>query len=88
MKYDLRSLRHEADIACHLAEGDDDSYIDAVNWADLSCVEAGFCVNDGGDEYYYVKIEEADPAAYHLREFISNWLKERGYDDVVVRTEW
>jgi len=59
-----------------------------VNWADLSCTEAGFVVTDTGNEYYYVEIEEADPSAHNLRVFISNHLKERGFDTIEVRTEW
>lgn len=61
---------------------------DAVNWGDLSCVEAALVLTDEGRSYYRVMIEEASPDAYHLGVYVRNWLAKHGWTDVEVLTEW
>lgn len=56
---------------------------DAVNWADLRCVEVTRC-----QDYYMVVISEAAPDAWKLREFVQEYLEKHGYYDVVITTEW
>ena len=74
-------------------EDDDDTIIarglsdDAVNWGDLSCVQARLCLTDTGEMTYVVYLEEAAPDATCLREFVRKQLKEK-FGDVEVQTEW
>lgn len=62
----------------------------AVNWGDLRCTD----VEERRSALYdhqspvVVMIEEADPGALGLRNFVSRRLAKRGYNDVVVVTEW
>ena len=81
---ELYKLANEAcDIACtkHDVGG-------AVNWADLRCVEATFCINQDGEESYRVLIEEADPSAPALHKFVFNYLNKNGFENVEVDTAW
>lgn len=61
---------------------------EAVNWADLFCSSAEYRVDDEGHEYYAVKVEEADPSASKLAQYVHAGLKKRGYVNVAVETEW
>jgi len=60
----------------------------AINWADLSCTRAERYQDDSGEIGYRVLIEEADPGAIELIEYISDKLAEMGCPDVEVVTEW
>ena len=62
----------------------------AVNWADLKCFSAEFRVDDEGEEYYAVKIDEADPgvAADGFAHYVREALAKRGFKGVAVETEW
>ena len=59
---------------------------DAVNWGDLGCVEASVVVSL--KEIYFVLIEEASPDAWEFHKFIGEYLRERGFENVRVQTEW
>jgi hypothetical protein len=61
---------------------------DAVNWDDLSCTEATYVMNDAGDEYFNVIIEEADPNSYALCEFVRQELVERDYHLTYPICQW
>lgn len=61
---------------------------DPVNWSDLHCTEAKSVVNDDGDEYLEVCIEEASPNSDNLRSLICQRLKDVGWDTVAVVLEW
>ena len=60
----------------------------AINWGDLSCVGAERYVTEQGTVGHRVWIEECDPAAYQLRDFVREWLTHRGFIDVDVMLEW
>jgi len=51
----------------------------AVNWGDLKCVYV--------EKAYVVYVEEADPTAYSLQQYIEKEMKKKGYK-VKVITEW
>jgi hypothetical protein len=64
----------------------DDFPGEAVNWADLRCVEARQYV--GQDPAWSIKIEEADPAAAALCREIENALYQRYRLRADAETEW
>lgn len=85
--YDLKQLRAAATAACKAAvEAKDTMPNEAVNWADLTCVEAAHVTTDSGDSYYQVSIEEAE--SNDLCIFIAMRLGEAGFPGVEVDTEW
>ena len=59
----------------------------AINWGDLGCIEVRWFKSDLGDEGYSVLIEEASPYS-KLGENVKRMLRERGFPDVEVNTEW
>lgn len=60
-----------------------------VNWADLDCVGAIFCVTDEGDSSFQVLIEEASPDGNEeLREFIAQYLGDNHFPGVEVELAW
>lgn len=61
---------------------------DAVNWGDLRCSSIEKVVNEQGDEYYRVWIEEVAPDAARFKEFIYQHLLSKGFMEVLVNTEW
>ena len=79
----LRRLANEALDAAEVA-----GIEDAVNWGNLSCVEAALVLTDEGRSSYWVIIEGASPDAYNLVTYVEDWLAKRGWTDVVVLTEW
>jgi hypothetical protein len=62
---------------------------DAVNWADLQCIDVERCENIEGDVIYRVIIEEASPDANDFRAFVYDYLN-RHFDGMrfSVLTEW
>jgi len=60
----------------------------AVNWADLHCIDAQYCVHAEGPDAHVVVIEEASPDNSEFQEFIHEELAHMGFLDVEVRTEW
>ena len=82
----LQHLRRLANDALDAAEAA--GIEDAVNWGDLSCVEAALVLTDEGRSYYRVMIEEASPDAYKLGVYVRDWLAKRGWTDVEGLTEW
>ena len=56
---------------------------DAINWGSLKCTEVKGNEEDG----YIAYIDEADPGAYNLRQYIQNLLNMWGYS-VEIITEW
>lgn len=80
---DEEKLERIVNRACNDAysKRDTDFKDDGVNWADLSFRELQTKPRP------HVLVEEADPDAGNLREFIEGQLWKAGYD-VVVRTAW
>jgi hypothetical protein len=64
-----------------------DSKYGAVNWANLNVVDCQFFIDLDGDPGYNVYIEEASPDS-GIGEVVSNRLKEIGWQDAIVHTEW
>lgn len=60
----------------------------AINWGNLYCACVVACLNNDGETWNEVHINEASPAAYKLSQYVSGKLAEAGFPDVVVKTEW
>ena len=84
----LRDMMEVAEKACELELAQPAAPIDAVNWADLHCVEARHTINHLGDEVYQVLIEEASPSAQNLQRFVREFLEDANFKNVEVITEW
>ena len=58
-----------------------------VNWGDLRCVRVSYCLDNFGDEYYLVEIEEAlEPELdVYIYERLSEWNPNYVFE---VRSEW
>jgi hypothetical protein len=61
---------------------------EAINWGDLGCVESSYVLNDSGENYCEVLIEEAAPDCAEFQAAIQLELGKRGWPYVRVRTEW
>lgn len=61
---------------------------DAINWADLSCRQAGVTMFFDGTIQLTIGIEEAAPSSYHLGRAIADQLAEIGFPNVIVNVEW
>jgi hypothetical protein len=57
----------------------------AINWADLRCVDVQESLLD---DTVTITIEEADPSAEKLCRYVAERLRDNGYPDIIVRTEW
>lgn len=68
-----------------------DEFTGSINWGDLHCVEALYCIDEYGVETYRVLIEEAAPDNYNLNVFVVEQLSERFNANIMSftsRTEW
>lgn len=85
---ELRNLRELVSTLCDDAFGA--GVQGAINWADLECVEASFCININGELGYRVLIEEAAPEEIALHEFILQGLEAYGFDvtRLTIETAW
>lgn len=88
-RYNLSSLRDCADLACTAARTEcPECLVQAINWGDLGCTAAECYVDEFGNVGHRVWIEEADPSAYHLRDFVRGYLSRHGYESVDVMLDW
>jgi hypothetical protein len=88
-RYNLLALRKATDDACAAAYLDCvECRDDAVNWEDFKCIGAEWFVDDDGVPGHRVWVDEADPAAYRLREFVAGYLERAGFAGVHVVLEW
>jgi hypothetical protein len=83
----LNKLQAAAEKACRKAYRNRELIDGAVNWADLHCHEAKYCIDNHGHSYYEVVIEEASPSSDNLRRFIQEIMDADGFD-VMVSLEW
>ena len=60
----------------------------AINWGDLSCVEAVWVRTDEGLEQARILIEEVDDCAIAFQDDVAKRLTLVGWPDVVVQTSW
>lgn len=93
MSQHLILLRQKADEACAEAAEQNrlDSIVafdDSVNWTNVRCVEARHWVDDLGNEGDTVIIEEAAPDATRLQAWVAEYLKQNGYANTEVVTQW
>ena len=87
----LIRLREKVDEIIKDAHKQKEAFIGAINWGDLHCVEALYCVDEHGTETYRVLIEEAAPDNYDFNVFVVEQLSERFNADIrsfESRTEW
>jgi hypothetical protein len=88
-RYNLIALRKAADDACAAAWEDcAECRGDATNWGDFKCIGAEWFVDDDGVPGHRVWVDEADPAAYRLRDFVAGYLERAGFAGVHVVLEW
>lgn len=87
MRYNLKALREAANAAIDLARERKGEFNEAINWGNLACVSAEFTVNDEGDSYHTVIIEEAGDCP-RFRVFIGAILDAGKFKDVAITTEW
>jgi hypothetical protein len=85
----LVGLRELATEACNAAfDRSHEFRNNSINWADLRCVQAQYCVDDDGDETHMVWIEEASPDSVALAIFVEEYLAARGHPNVECHCEW
>ena len=87
--YDLKALMRAGERAITMVFKDRESFTAAaVNWADLHCIDARYCVHAEGPDTHVVIIEEAAPDNHEFQHFISEELAQLGFPNVEVVTEW
>ncbi len=86
----LCSLRDTADAECQAIVKEHPAELrgEAINWGDLGCTDAEYCVYSEGRATYRVWISEASPACAKLSALLSARLAARGFHDVEVLMEW
>lgn len=85
----LKLLREKATEICNEIKEQGLHFEDeAINWADLRCVEAEEYVTDKGDEGVRVYIEEAAPVNTKFKVEVVERLEKAGYYGIEVLTEW
>ncbi|BES72221.1 hypothetical protein RE428_32390 [Marinobacter nanhaiticus D15-8W] len=83
----LKAIREAADKACDTAQ--EAGVTGAINWGDLGCVDARFCIDEEGNGSFDVLIEEAAPGSIDLMRHVSEALVDLKLAwPVEVRTEW
>lgn len=89
---DLKKLKEDTNRALEIVSEGEEHY-EAVNYGDLRCSETRYIINDEGETYYEVIIDEASPVAYEFRRAVCDVLFDvLGYDitkdTIEVITEW
>ena len=86
--YNLQTLKETTTKICQEAFKVQPAIEGAINWYDLGCESAEQYTDDTGHTGYRVWIEEAEPQAIYLIEFVAQQLRVYGFRDVEIRTEW
>ena len=73
--------------ACEKANGAKETREDAVNWSGLGTTSVMFCFHKNGESYWFCEVEEADPAAFNLRQFLWEYCQSKGFN-VRIETRW
>lgn len=84
----IKQLVNVATRELFLRRNDSPWSTEPVNWADFKCAAVEYVIDDSGGEFYRAIIEEAAPGCRHVIEFVTEHLKQHGYDDVEVVMEW
>ena len=66
----------------------EDHPIEAINVADLGCRHVRFCLDDLGEWWEEVVIEEADPGCVSFNTHVTNRLRDMGHENAHSVTEW
>lgn len=74
-------------ISVYIADLEDHP-IEALNAADLGCRSVRFCIDDRGNHWQEVVIEEADPNCMSFNTYVTNRLRDMGYKNAHSVTEW
>lgn len=85
---DLQELKADADAVLSSARQARESIGGAVNWSSLRCWQAEEWHDQDGTHGFRVWIEEASPHADELQSYVRTSLRERGWKNVEVVTEW
>lgn len=91
LKNKLIRLRKEVEKILKDAHKRKDEFVGSINWGDLHCVEALYCIDEDGVKTYRILIEEAAPDNYDLNVFVVEQLSERFNANIMSftsRTEW
>ncbi len=88
MRKKLKKLREAADAACKKAADMPHRFDEAINWADLGCYAAYRVMPEEGRPFYQVWIAEADPVCPRFQAWVREQLRQAGFDEVEVLTEW
>ena len=81
-------LREATNAVIGEHQADSDGTGEAINWADLHCVETCYIFDSFGDSRYCVVIEEASPECPVFHRAVRNGLAAAGFQNIDVRTEW
>lgn len=74
-------------IAVYIANLEDHP-IEALNVAALSCRAVSFCIDDRGNQWQEVLIEEASPDCASFNTHVTSRLRDMGHRNVHSVTEW
>lgn len=85
-----RELRYYRAMANDVINGlDPHSLDDPVKWTDLQCTESRHVINDNGDEWVQLVIEEAAPDSQELQTAILAGFRRKGVGvELEILTEW
>lgn len=84
----LKRIESAANDACTEAADNSHGIGGGVNWHRLACADVLLCLSVAGNFTYRVEIRRAAPGSSELIDFVSDYLKSRGYPGVEVTTEW
>src|SRR3990167_5558619 len=77
----FRTIRHLVDAACDSALHQKELFTrESINWGDLGCSAIEYCIDEEGDTFFRVVVEEASPSARGLADFVDKYLEAHGYD--------
>lgn len=82
----MERLRKHTDMLCGTFSPAD--IPGAINWGDLGCVAANYCIDNDGREFYQVIIEEAAEENPALERAIREALQRDGWEHVGVIITW
>ena len=85
---DLQKLRAATNDAIGVIETREARPKEAINWADLRCVQAAWVLTDEDESYAEVTIEEAHQECSDFQKAVAAELEKRGWPGVRVVTEW
>lgn len=61
---------------------------EAINWGDLKCADVEYVESLHNEAFYRACIEEASPDCPKFIQFIRSGMRNRGFSEVEIVTEW